>query len=757
MVLINKSFTDKIISLKNPKHLEEEMNQLKENYSYVEKFTKIGTWTYYPDSGEIFWSEEIYHILGIDSKSLTNGLKSFNEYIHPDDLKKVAEFVESAIKGKGYNIEFRIIDSSGNLKFLKSRTEVILDDSGRVKKIIGIVQDITESREVSQIGVSYITSNDKLIGLPSRVDLLEKLNQHCRYLKLVKKHFALMMLDVSDVKNVNYSLGFDVIDSLLDEIYERLKSYLGQGVYISRYYDDIFAIILQGKNELGDFETIGKGIINQFKKPFKIDNYQFTINVNLGICSYPKDADKAEDLIKNARLALIMAKKEGKNLCRFYSSDMEMKLYGEFALRSDLIKAIKEEQFIINYHPVVSLSDNSILAAEALLRWNHPEWGIIGPSQFIHLAEETGLIVDIGKWALREVCRNYKSWAEKGLPSIKVSVNFSPVQLYEEDFAENVLGIIKEYGLDPKFLIVEITESVLLQDVSIIVRNLKKLQANGIQVTIDDFGTCYSSLMYLNNFNIDIIKIGQSFLKKVSSSEISKSIMKFVVQLAKELKIKVIAEGIESYEQLMFLKNIGCYMGQGFIFGEPISVKDFEKVLSKGNMQIAVFNDITDLSYADRRKFFRVKFIHYLEADLTVQEIRGEKVNVGSTKVLIKNMGPGGLCFISNIRFPSSKDLILQFTTEMMGEEFKFYGSPVWAKRINKELNEYGLQLYEYGVEFTLDENERKELIKTLNKAQIKMKRNELFVDGRFISITHIQYFSNLLKNKGSDTISNNC
>lgn len=174
-------------------------------------------------------------------------------------------------------------------------------------------------------------------------------------------------------------------------------------------------------------------------------------------------------------------------------------------------------------------------------------------------------------------------------------------------------------------------------------------------------------------------------------------------------------------------------------------------------MQIAVFNDITDLSYADRRKFFRVKFIHYLEADLTVQEIRGEKVNVGSTKVLIKNMGPGGLCFISNIRFPSSKDLILQFTTEMMGEEFKFYGSPVWAKRINKELNEYGLQLYEYGVEFTLDENERKELIKTLNKAQIKMKRNELFVDGRFISITHIQYFSNLLKNKGSDTISNNC
>ena len=243
---------------------------------------------------------------------------------------------------------------------------------------------------------------------------------------------------------------------------------------------------------------------------------------------------------------------------------------------------------------MVSLKDNNILAAEALLRWKHPEWGIVDPDDFIYLAEETGLIIDIGKWALREVCKNYKNWLEKGLPPIKVSVNFSPIQFYEEAFVENILDIIKEYDLDPSFLIIEITECTILKDIEKITKDIKELQSYGIQIAIDDFGTGYSSLIYLSNFNIDILKIDKFFVRRISSEKDNKAIVKFIVNLAQELNIKLVAEGIENHDQLMFLKSQNCYTGQGYLFSKPLPVEDFEKVLAKGRVKTVLVSDLTN-------------------------------------------------------------------------------------------------------------------------------------------------------------------
>jgi len=672
------------------------------------------------------------------------------DFYEDEEKEKVKKAIEMALSKPNKRIigDFIIRRKDGEKVHIEANIQNLLDNPN-IEGLVMNYRDITKRIEAER-QIAYTATHDKLTGLPNNIHFVKKLRLQCEYAKKFKKPFALMMLDISGIKNVNYYLGYEAGDQLIIGIVERLKDYLGEETFISRYYDDLFAIIIQGMRHLGDYETIGKGIIKQFKKPFKIENYEFDLNVNLGICIYPKDAEDSDSLRKNAKLALMRAKREGKNLYRFYASDLDIKSYMEFVLKSDLHKVIKEKQLIINYQPMVSLKDNNILAAEALLRWKHPEWGIIKPDDFIYLAEETGLIIDIGKWTLREVCKNYKEWLEEGLAPIKVAVNFSPAQFYEENFVENILEIINEYELDPKFLIIEITEYTLLKDIDTIVKNIKELQAKGIQVAIDDFGIGYSSLVYLSNLNIDIIKIDKSFIRKLASEEDNRAIVKFIVNLAKDLKIKLVAEGIESPDQLMYLKNINCYTGQGFIFSQPLPVEDFKKVLARGKIKTVVFRDLTNKPFVERRKFFRVKFTQLLEGDLTILEIRGRKINVGNTKILIKNMGPGGLCFISNIKFPVVKDIILQFTTELMGNEIKVHGHPVWTKEMDNELYEYGIQLHEYGVEFTIDENERMELIRELNMAQIKMRKNELFVDGRFISGTHVQYFVDLIKNRNN-------
>lgn len=331
-------------------------------------------------------------------------------------VKKVIEEVLSN-PNKVFIGDFCLKRKDGKEIFIEASIKNHLDNPS-IEGIVINYRDISRRIE-SEKQIAYIATHDKLTGLPNNVHFLKRLRLQCEHSKKFKKPFALMLLDISEIRNVNYTLGYEAGEQLVIGIVERLKAYLGEETFISRYYDDLFAILIQGMRDLGDYETIGKGIIKQFKQPFKIRSYEIDINVNLGICIYPKDAEDLHSLRLNAKLALIRAKKEGKNVYKFYASDLDIKSYREFILKSDLHKVIKENQLYLNYQPIVRLKDNSILAVEALLRWNHPEWGEIVPNDFIYLAEETGIIVDIGKWTLREICKHYKGWIEKGLGSIK--------------------------------------------------------------------------------------------------------------------------------------------------------------------------------------------------------------------------------------------------------------------------------------------------------------------------------------------------
>jgi diguanylate cyclase (GGDEF)-like protein len=598
----------------------------------------------------------------------------------------------------------------------------------------GTIRNITKRKEIKN-KTEYIDNHDKLTKLANRGYFKKRITLQCKEAKEKENSFALMILDIDGFKYINDALGYHLGDKLIIEIAQRLRTFVGNTKFICRYSGDRFAFLVPGLSTREEYEDVSKDIVSLFSSPFKIDNYELNVTMSMGVSIYPKDGHEPDSLKSHARSALLRAKAEGKNRYQFYSFDMNIQNYKQFVLRNDLRKAIEEDQFKIYYQPQVNLKTSKILAAEALIRWEHPTWGLVSPIEFISLAEETGFIIDIGKWMLRKVCQTYKKWISDGLAAIKISVNYSGIQFGEKNFVANIKDIINEFQLDPHFLIIEITESVLMKNTEQVISNIQNLQAFGIQMAIDDFGTGYSSLQYLNLFNIDILKIDSSFIKNVLSDKTSDIITRSVINLAQELRIKLVAEGIETREQLSYLRELNCHTGQGFLYSKPVPLQEFEKILDKKKHTPIQFNDPAIIQRKESRRFFRIKFTNLLEGDMTILEIDDKKVNLGDTKVLINNIGPGGVCFTSNIRLPVKMSIILQFKTELLGEEINAYGCPVWIQEVQGDL-------YEYGIKFTFDENERTVLIKVLNQFQVKKKNNFGFTDSRFISDSPIQYFT---------------
>jgi len=581
--------------------------------------------------------------------------------------------------------------------------------------------------------IVYIATHDELTGLPNSVYLKEKIKLQCQSSEEKHETFALMMLDIDRFKYINDALDYGLGDQLIIQISQRLKNNLDGDKFICRYLGDQFAIIVPGLSEEG-YMGVAKSIIDLFIYPFKLDKYELYITVCIGVSIYPEDGKDYTSLLKHADIALLRAKEEGGNKYKFYSSNMSINSYKQLMLRNDLHKVIEKDEIKVFFQPIVNLKTNDILAAEALIRWEHPVWGLVSPGEFVSLAEESGFIVNLGRWMLREVCRIYKKWMDDGLPAIKVSINYSSIQFFESNFVENIKNTIDEFELNPDFLIIEITESILIVNMHRVTSHIKDLQALGIQVAIDDFGTGVSCLAYLNKFNIDILKIDRSFIKNAISDENSSIITRMVISMAREMRIKLVAEGVENWDQLSYLRRLNCHAGQGYLYGKPVSEQLFAKVLARKKCKPIRANNSNLKPYEERRKFFRVNLHQLLEADMTILEIGGKKANVGNTKVVIRDIGPGGLRFVSNIKLPLKRDLVLQFTTELLGKEIRVYGCPVWIEEILD-------QLYEYGIEFTFDENDRSALTGVLNQVQVKIRRNPGFADGRFVTEPLAVYF----------------
>lgn len=497
-------------------------------------------------------------------------------FIHEDICKKITANIW---KNQNWRGEINYTAKNGAGWWGDTMVTPLLPDEGEPKQFIAVCFDITNKKknEEQLFEMEYL---DFLTKLPNRryfEQILEKERAHAQQLA---GRFTLMLIDMHGVKFVNDSLGTKIGDELIKETARRLRQFLGKRGTLFRIDGDEFAIIIHDAPD-DNIQVMAEDILAKFKEPFILSEYELFHAINIGISKFPDHGNNVNMLTRNAYASLNQAKMKGKNSYHIFSKNMNMELKKRFQLSIDLPKALKKDQLYIDFQPRVETKTNKIIGAEALVRWKHPKWGIVPPTDFIPLAEESGLIGLIGKTVLYQACRQNKHWQDAGLPPIVVSVNLSVIEFLQLDIVQTVERILKTTGLNPQWLEIELTESALIKDESTVMLKLEKLQEMGIKTAIDDFGTGYASLSYLKSFNANTVKIDRSFITGMPKESRSFEIVNAIIALAKKLNIRTTAEGVETLEQLNLLQKINCDEIQGYLYSRPVAAMDFEKMLRK--------------------------------------------------------------------------------------------------------------------------------------------------------------------------------
>ena len=441
-----------------------------------------------------------------------------------------------------------------------------------------LAQEI-ELRKRIQKEIEHLAYYDHLTGLPNRLMLLNRLNLAIDLAKRIEKPIGILFMDLDGFKVVNDTMGHVQGDELLKAVASRLHKLVRKSDTVARMGGDEFIIMAQNLGRADKIERIAEKIFEVFKKPFLLNNQEVYMTASIGISLFPADGESGEMLIKNADLAMYDAKEKGKNQCAFCTSIMKELVAENMMLSNGLYRAMERNELEVYYQPQISFLSGKIVGLEALLRWNHPDLGVVSPEKFIHLAEQTGLIIPIGAWVLRQVCQQNKTWQDAGLPLIRIAVNLSIVQFQNPEIVNEIQGILAEADLPPQYLELEITESIAMRDTSFIIKVLSAFKKIGVYLSIDDFGTEFSSLKCLKLLPIDRIKIPMPFIQGINRDEKDEAITKAIIVLAKNMGMDIIAEGVETVQQQAFLSQQQCDVMQGYYYYKPMPEKEIEKIL----------------------------------------------------------------------------------------------------------------------------------------------------------------------------------
>ena len=448
--------------------------------------------------------------------------------------------------------------------------------SGR-PTLLATVRDITD-RKVAEERVQYLAYYDALTGLPNRTLLQDRLAKALASARRRKDKVALLFLDLDRFKDINDSLGHSVGDLLLQEVAERLKTWGREQDTVARLGGDEFLIMLTHVKDVPDAAVAAERLMDAMTAEFVVQGHSLSVSCSVGISIFPEHGADGETLIKNADAAMYSAKENGRNNFRFFTEDMNAQVVERLTLESSLRLALDKKELFLVYQPQMDIATGRITGLEALLRWQHPELGLVPPDKFIRIAENSGLIVPIGEWVLRTACSQARKWQDEGLPAVSVAVNVSAVQFRQEGFCELIRRVLHETGLAPQYLELELTESLLLANADLMLSVLQELKAMGVTLAIDDFGTGYSSFSYLRQFPVSKLKIDRSFIRDVAVNPDDAAITTAIISMAKSLKLKVIAEGVENEAQMSFLRAHQCDEIQGYYFSKPLAV---DKVADK--------------------------------------------------------------------------------------------------------------------------------------------------------------------------------
>ncbi|MFS0864680.1 EAL domain-containing protein [Fredinandcohnia sp. 179-A 10B2 NHS] len=560
--------------------LRSTQNELKLNLQHYQSLFEHSQDTVitYNANGEIVdMNPRACEIFGYSIETIPNG--STVDLIVEKYVESRNEYFEKAIKGNPQNFEIEIINQQGERLFLNITFLPIIIEN-EINGVYSIGKDITNQKKNQELN-AYLAHHDELTKLPNRRWIEQKL-QDSLLSADENDQLAVMFIDLDRFKKINDTLGHLIGDRLLELISKRLENSLQKGKqFVARMGGDEFMLVYPTVTKQQEVINLANIILQNLTSPFYIEDHELLVSASIGISFYPSAGTSVVDLMKKADIALYRAKDLGRNMYQIYTNSMDERNYQSFLLERDLRKAILNKEFVAYFQPRVNTVTGETVGAEALIRWNHPKFGLISPAEFIPLAEETGLIVHLGKWMKRKVCEQLIAWREEGIPLIPISVNISSQRFLQTDFAKDVRNLLEEYELEGKWLELEITENSLMKNEEYILETLVELKNLGIKIFIDDFGTGYSSFNYLKTFNLDGIKIDRMFIQNISSHSENAGITIAMIKMAQHLKMEVIAEGVETKEELSFLSDQDCQYVQGYYFGKPCSIEEFEKNFKK--------------------------------------------------------------------------------------------------------------------------------------------------------------------------------
>jgi diguanylate cyclase (GGDEF)-like protein/PAS domain S-box-containing protein len=555
------------------------MNKLHERLEFSQSLAHVGTWDLDLATGAYLWTDEIYRIFGLKPQEFKATYEDFLSYVHIDDKKMVVDAVNKMLNNDTpFNGKHRVIRPSGEVRHVLEKGHVIRDESGKAIRMIGAVLDITELNQ-SEEKLKIVAHYDEITQLPNRVLCRQEIENRISHALFNNTKFAVLYIDLDNFKSINDTQGHLVGDDFLFEMSQKLSTFNAEGMFLARLGGDEFIIITDygyGEEEVSNNAiTLAKQLVlsTHIKKSYP--NITIDVSTSIGIALYPNHGNNFTSLLSSADKAMYQVKNTGRNNYAMYHADIEQKRLRELQLISDIRTGLVMGQFTVHYQAKQCLKTEELIGCEALIRWQHPMLGNIPPLEFISLAESSRLIIPLGKFVLEQSCLFVKKWQAHSDKTLVTSVNISALQLKDPLFKEYILHAINDAGISGHNIELEITESLLMEDIEATIKTLHELKEVGVSISIDDFGTGYSSLSYLQKLPADTLKIDKSFIDSLSSSDEDTWIVKNTISLAEGLKLQTVAEGVETEEQKSILVALGCDILQGYLYSKPIPEKEF--------------------------------------------------------------------------------------------------------------------------------------------------------------------------------------
>lgn len=547
----------------------------------AQRIAHLGGWEWDLVTDRFEVSGETSGILGVTERGFAGTRRDFLACVHPEDKERVASAIDDAVSDRArFDLDHRIVRPDGSERVVHAQGEVLCDQQGTAVRLVGTVQDVTDQRQ-AETKIYFLANYDSLTHLPNRQLFHHRVAEALLIAKEKRTIGAVLLVNLDRFQRVNDTFGHRMGDALLKKIAERLSICAKTGdslaqyvspddMQASRFGNDQFALLLTNLSTVQDAAKAAQRLLDLLDDPYVIDGQHLVITASVGISMLVSDGEEVDTLLRNADAAMHAAKEGGRNTFQFYRASMNRALVERMALENQLRRALERNEFVLYYQPVVGVLLRDITGVEALIRWRHPERGLLPPAEFIPVAEQEELIVAIGEWVLRTACAQQRAWRKAELPPVRVSINVSSLQFRQADLARKITTIIYETKADPEYLQLELTETMLMTDSQHTAVMLRQLKDLGVQLALDDFGTGYSSLAYLRKFPINTLKIDIAFIKDIKPGSEEATITGAIIALGRALKLRVLAEGVETEAQLAFLRGRGCDEFQGYLFSRPV-------------------------------------------------------------------------------------------------------------------------------------------------------------------------------------------